>query len=71
LIWRILKKEFKGTPLPQKINCKNCKKILYEGKEIESPSEIIRKNNGLCPSCKGKLNFKIENVKIIPISDNN
>jgi hypothetical protein len=57
--------------LPQKINCKNCKKILYQGKEIESPLEIIRKNNGLCPNCKGKLSFKIENVKIIPISNNN
>lgn len=58
--------------LPQKIKCGKCDEILYNGTDIEPPSEIMRKFDGLCPKCGRKLNFEIDKVNIIPlINDEN
>ena len=51
--------------MPQKIVCSACKTILYEGLELESPSEIIQRHNGICPKCGRKLDYKSNNVKFI------
>jgi DNA-directed RNA polymerase subunit RPC12/RpoP len=55
-----------GRPLPQKIVCANCGSILYNGMELEIPSEIIQRHSGLCPQCRKKLDFESEKLKIVP-----
>ena len=52
--------------MPQNIKCSHCEEVLYDGKDLESPLEIMRKFNGLCPKCNNKLRFDIEKIKIIP-----
>jgi phage FluMu protein Com len=52
--------------MPQKINCSNCGKMLYEGEILKSPQDVIKKFDGTCPNCKIKLKFNAENVKVIP-----
>jgi RNase P subunit RPR2 len=54
------------TQLPQKIFCTECGSILYNGLELETPTEIIQRHNGICPQCKKKLEFDTERVKIAP-----
>jgi hypothetical protein len=56
----------RGCGLPQKIVCSECGSILYNGVELETPSEIIQRHNGVCPQCKKKLEFESEKIKIIP-----
>lgn len=56
----------RGYGLPQKIVCRECGSILYHGLELETPTEIIQRHNGVCPQCKKKLEFETEKVKIIP-----
>ncbi len=56
----------RGRLLPQKIVCADCGSILYNGLELETPSEIIQRHNGLCPQCKKKLDFETGKLKIIP-----
>jgi DNA-directed RNA polymerase subunit RPC12/RpoP len=51
--------------LPQKIVCSECGSILYNGVELETPSEIIQRHNGVCPQCKKKLEFESGRIKII------
>jgi len=55
-----------GLQLPQKIVCANCGSVLYNGLELETPSEIIQRHNGLCPQCKKKLDFATGKLRIIP-----
>ncbi len=55
--------------LPQRITCGNCGGLLYTGIELESPTEIIQRYNGICPKCRKKLNFDIETIKIIPVAE--
>jgi len=55
--------------MPQKIFCADCGSVLYNGMELETPSEIIQRHNGLCPQCKKKLDFVTERVKIIPFEE--
>ena len=50
--------------MPQKIKCSRCEELLYAGEDLESPLEIMRKFNGLCPKCNNKLHFDVENIKI-------
>ena len=52
--------------MPQNIVCSKCGAQLYNGLELESPTEIIQRNGGFCPKCRGELDFKIDNVKIVP-----
>ena len=53
--------------MTQKILCTGCNTILYEGFELESPLEIILRNNGVCPRCGKKLYFDPDIIKIEPI----
>ena len=55
--------------MPQKILCTGCNTILYDGFELESPLEIIQRNNGVCPKCGRKLGFDPDAIKIIPTSE--
>jgi hypothetical protein len=55
--------------MPQKIFCTVCGSILYHGLELETPTEIIQRHNGLCPQCKKKLEFDTEKVKITSSAD--
>lgn len=55
--------------MPQKIVCSECGSVLYNGVELETPSEIIQRHNGVCPQCKRKLEFDGEKIKIIPNDD--
>jgi len=52
--------------MPQKVFCQECGSILYHGLELETPMEIIQRHNGTCPSCRRKLDFETEKVKIVP-----
>jgi len=54
--------------LPQRVNCHGCGAILYEGKELKSPEEILQIHGGKCPKCGRTLSLipkKIE-VKTAP-----
>jgi hypothetical protein len=55
-----------GLIMPQKVFCHECGSILYHGLELETPTEIIQRHNGVCPQCKRKLDFETERVKIMP-----
>ena len=55
--------------MPQNIKCSRCEKILYDGKDLESPLEIMSKFDGICPKCNKKLHFDVENVEIIPMNN--
>jgi RNase P subunit RPR2 len=52
--------------MPQRVFCDVCGATLYDGLELESPSEIIQRYNGICPKCQKKLSFEPETVKILP-----
>lgn len=57
------------SSMPQKIICEACGSILYHGLELETPTEIIQRHNGICPQCKKKLDFATEKVKIVPYEE--
>jgi RNase P subunit RPR2 len=52
--------------MPQRIYCSGCQTTLYDGLELESPTEIIYRHNGVCPKCSKKLTFDPDAVKTIP-----
>jgi NAD-dependent SIR2 family protein deacetylase len=52
--------------LPQKIVCKSCKEVLYEGDLLKSPQDVIKKYEGKCPKCKKELKFSTEGVDVRP-----
>jgi RNase P subunit RPR2 len=55
--------------MPQRVFCDACGATLYDGLELESPTEIIQRYNGICPKCQKKLSFEPETVKILPYGD--
>jgi hypothetical protein len=50
--------------MPQHIICDECRAVLYEGRELKAPEEIIQENGGICPQCGKKLSFFPEKVDI-------
>ena len=60
---------YRGDDMPQRITCGNCGSVLYTGIELESPTEIIQRYNGICPKCRKRLNFDTETIKIIPVAE--
>lgn len=50
--------------MPQQVVCDNCGAVLYEGRELKAPEEIIQENGGMCPRCGKKLSFFPEKVDI-------
>jgi len=59
----------RGDDLPQRITCGSCGVVLYSGIELESPTEIMQRYNGICPKCRKRLNFDTETIKIIPVAE--
>ena len=55
--------------MPQRVFCHACGATLYDGLELESPTEIIQRYNGTCPKCQKKLLFEPEAVKITQTED--
>ncbi|MCW4050572.1 MAG: endonuclease Q family protein [Candidatus Bathyarchaeota archaeon] len=52
--------------MPQKINCRECGEVLYEGDLLKSPQDVIKKFEGVCPKCKKELSFMTNAVKVQP-----
>ena len=52
--------------MPQRILCKNCDEVLYEGDLLKSPQDIIKKFDGKCPVCGKDLSFKPDAVTVKP-----
>jgi len=51
--------------MPLLVTCQKCKFVLYDGKDLKTPYEIIQGYNGRCPNCRKKLSqmpidFEIE-----------
>ena len=55
--------------MPQIILCKGCGHVLYRGVELRPPTEIIQRNGGVCPKCGKKLQFRIEDIEILPVKE--
>ena len=52
--------------MPQRILCKECDEVLYEGDLLKSPQDIIKKHEGTCPACGKKLVFGTDAVSVKP-----
>ncbi|MCS7112891.1 MAG: hypothetical protein RMJ00_01225 [Nitrososphaerota archaeon] len=50
--------------MPQRIICKSCGYILYEGDEFVYPGEIVDGYGELCPSCKSKITFSMDDIRM-------
>ena len=55
--------------VPQRVFCDACGAALYDGLELESPSEIILRYNGTCPKCQKSLSYEPNKVKILPYDE--
>jgi DNA-directed RNA polymerase subunit RPC12/RpoP len=53
--------------VPQRVACKGCGHVLYEGAEIKPPDEILHLNDGKCPKCGKKLSLIPIDVDVKPI----
>ena len=54
------------TIMPQSVICHECSYILYTGKDLKPPDEIIQKHEGKCPKCGKKLSLLPIDVEIKP-----
>jgi len=52
--------------VPQRVICKECGEILYEGDLLRSPLDVIKKFEGKCPKCGKDLGFEGESVEVRP-----
>jgi predicted Zn-ribbon and HTH transcriptional regulator len=52
--------------MPLQVTCHECGFVLYDGKEVKAPDEIINNYNGRCPNCRKKLSYIPKRVKIQP-----
>jgi len=52
--------------MPQKIICKHCGAVLYDGTDLKPPDEIAQKHNGKCPKCGRKLSLIPIDVEVKP-----
>jgi len=41
--------------MPHRVICGKCEAVLYEGKDVKPPYEIVTSYNGKCPNCAKKL----------------
>jgi hypothetical protein len=58
---------FEGTyTLPQRVVCEKCATILYQGKDLAPPDEVIQRHNGKCPTCGKKLSITPKDVDVKP-----
>lgn len=56
--------------MPQKVNCRQCGYVLYQGEELRSPEEILQVHEGKCPKCSVKLSLSPMNVNVGASSKN-
>jgi hypothetical protein len=52
--------------VPQRICCRECGELLYEGDLLKSPQDVIKKYEGRCPKCGKDLSFDTDAVKVKP-----
>jgi len=52
--------------MPQRIVCKECNEVLYEGDLLKSPQDTIKKFEGKCPGCGKALSFETDAVSVKP-----
>ena len=57
-----------GNWMPQRVICQGCRHVLYEGKDLKPPDEIIAQNGGKCPKCERKLSLLPLDVEVKPIA---
>lgn len=57
----------RGIYIPQRVICHSCKHVLYEGKDLKPPDEIIAQHEGKCPKCDRKLSLLPLEVEVNPI----
>lgn len=50
--------------MPQRIICRSCGYVLYEGEEFIYPGEIVERYGGSCPSCKSDISFSMDDIRI-------
>ena len=50
--------------MPQKITCRGCGEIFYEGNDLKAPEEFIQKLKGVCPKCGKDLLFDATTIEI-------
>ncbi len=50
--------------MPQRVLCKECGAVLYEGAELRTPDEIIQAHNGKCPKCGRKLSLIPHKIEV-------
>ncbi|MCK4953094.1 hypothetical protein KAS14_04865 [Candidatus Bathyarchaeota archaeon] len=55
--------------MPQRVACDSCGEVLYDGKNLKPPDEIILSHNGKCPKCSKKLSFVLINVEVRPAEE--
>lgn len=53
--------------MPHRAICNSCGYVLYEDKELKTPSEILAQYDGYCPGCRRKLSLIPLNVEITPV----
>ncbi|MCD6446043.1 hypothetical protein J7L49_04590 [Candidatus Bathyarchaeota archaeon] len=56
--------------MPQRVICKNCGYVLYEGDDLKPPDEILQRYNGKCPNCGKKLALVPLQINVIPVKKN-
>lgn len=54
------------TGMPQCVICHECRHVLYNGKDLKPPDEIIQQHDGKCPNCGKKLSLLPIDVEIRP-----
>ena len=54
------------STVPQKVICRKCGEVLYEGELLKSPQDVIKKYEGKCPQCGKELGFEGESVHVKP-----
>lgn len=52
--------------MPQRVICRECGEVLYEGDLLRSPQDVIKKFEGKCPKCGKGLGFDGESVHVKP-----
>jgi hypothetical protein len=57
--------------MPQRVACNGCGHVLYEGRKLKSPDEIIHEYNGKCPECERELSLFPIDVNVTPLYPDN
>ena len=52
--------------MPERIRCKECDEVLYEGYLLKSPRDVIKQFEGKCPKCEKDLAFETDAVTVKP-----